>query len=150
MSPTPLHRCRWCARCRRGRSLGFFLAMAMGVALVSAACGAPGSASGGGTGTLVGRVLLWPTAPVCRPEAPCSAPLPYRQVQIKRTDGAVAATVTTDQQGRFTVALAPGTYEVYVVLGQGLPGVRQASSGAVTIVTGQTASVTVTVDSGIR
>jgi hypothetical protein len=62
----------------------------------------------------------------------------------------VAATVTTDQQGRFTVTLAPGPYEVHVVLGKGLPGMRQTNLGAVTIVAGQTASVTVTVDSGIR
>jgi Carboxypeptidase regulatory-like domain len=137
-------------RCGRLRPLGLLLAVTIGVVLVVAACGVPGSAAGGRTGTLSGRVLLWPTTPVCRPEAPCSAPLPGRHVQIKRADGTVAVTVTTDQQGRFTVALAPGPYEVHVVLGQGLPGMRQTSSGAVTIVAGQMASVTVTVDSGIR
>src|SRR5215472_4098558 len=114
--------------CGRLRPLVLLLSVTIGMALVVAACGVPGSATGGRTGTLSGRVLLWPTTPVCRPPPEsCSAPLPDRHVQIKRTDGTVAATVTTDQQGRFTVALAPGPYEVHVVLGQGLPGVRQTS-----------------------
>jgi hypothetical protein len=150
MPHAPLRRCRCCRRTRRGGPLGLLYSVTIGVALVVAACGVPGSATGGRTGTLVGRVLLSPTTPVCREDQPCSAPLPNRQVQIKRADGTVAATVTTDQQGRFTVALAPGTYTVHVVLGPGVPGVSQTSSGAVTIVAGQTASVTVTVDSGIR
>jgi hypothetical protein len=135
----------------RIRPLGLLLVAALGVAALFSACGITSSGTGGGsTGTLIVHVLISPTAPVCHVSSPCSSPLPHRQVHIERTTGAVVATETTNQQGEFTVGLAPGSYVVRVVIAPGLPGVRQTSSGAVNITAGQTVSATIIVDSGIR
>jgi hypothetical protein len=94
--------------------------------------------------------MLSPTQPVCRVSQPCSAPLPNRQVRIEHTNGTVDTTVTTNAQGRFSVALAPGNYVVQVVLRQGLPGLRQDTPGNVTIAAGKITTITIVVDSGIR
>jgi hypothetical protein len=133
----------------RAVSLGVLLALAC----VLAACGLQ-PASGGTQqheGTLMGTVVAGPTCPVERAENPCPPkPVPNREVRIETTGGTLAATVTTDGQGRFTVALAPGSYVVRVTMAPGLIGMRQTQVPRVQIVAGQTVHVQIELDTGIR
>jgi hypothetical protein len=80
-------------------------------------------------------------------ESPCpDKPYPGT-VQATRTGGG-SSQVKTDDQGRFRLALEPGTYVVTLMLSNaGPPTVRPVS---VTVVQGQFAQITVSVDTGIR
>lgn len=64
--------------------------------------------------------------------------------------GRVVTSTTTDDQGRFNLSLDPGSYVVRVAIVQGQVGMRQISSGDVTIVARQSTSVTIELDTGIR
>jgi hypothetical protein len=85
-----------------------------------------------------------------RAEQPCPPkPVPNRVVLVETTKGSVITQVTTDQQGRFTIALPPGTYDLLVasVAGQ-FPIQRKPQQ--VTILAGQTQQVQIMLDTGIR
>ena len=126
------------------------LALVLGVL---AACGVQPASEGAqqNQGTLTGTVVAGPTCPVARAEAPCPPkPVPNRAVRIETADGTLAATVTTDGQGHFRVALAPGSYVVRVTVGAGLVGMRQTTTPQVQILAGQTVHVQITLDTGIR
>ena len=139
---------------RKGRSdiaLRPIAMMTLGMLLMLSMTGCGGAgASSSQSAVLEGQVVLYPSKPVCVQGESCSAPLANRQVTISTPDKHAAATITTDQQGHFTATLAPGTYIVTVAIKPGLPGMRQMTPGNVTLVAGQTANVTITVDSGIR
>lgn len=101
-------------------------------------------------GTLNGEVLAGPTCPVERAEQPCPPkPLPNRVVLVKTTEGTVVAQVTTDQQGRFTIALAPGTYDLFVASEAGQFPIQREPQ-RVTVLAGQTQQVQIMLDTGIR
>ncbi|HEY7124481.1 MAG TPA: carboxypeptidase-like regulatory domain-containing protein [Ktedonobacterales bacterium] len=166
------------AQFRRLRAIGLVLGLVvvMGLLVVLSAC-APGSAGVGSQGvvntelpsptcpagqagqpcssqlpkgTLNGEVLAGPTCPVERAEQPCPPkPVPNRVVLVETTKGSVITQVTTDQQGRFTIALPPGTYDLLVasVAGQ-FPIQRKPQQ--VTILAGQTQQVQIMLDTGIR
>jgi hypothetical protein len=128
-------------RCR------FWLALAIALALAACTHILPG----GPQGTLVGDVVAGPTCPVEVAENPCPpAPVPNRQVRIETPVGAVAATVTTDAEGHFTVHLPPGHYVIHVAIIPGQVGFQQVTPGDVTLVAGQTTSITIELDTGIR
>jgi hypothetical protein len=57
--------------------------------------------------------------------------------------------VTTDQQGRFRITLAPGTYQV-LVPPDGNPFPIQRTPQPVTVIAGQTMQVQIELDTGIR
>lgn len=101
-------------------------------------------------GTVNGLVVAGPSCPVERADQPCPPkPVPDRVVMIETTGGKVVTHVTTDQKGRFTVTLAPGTYDLQVLPGASLyPVQRQRQQ--VTVVVGKTVQVQVMLDSGIR
>lgn len=127
----------------------FWPALAISVALALAACTQIGP--GGPQGTLVGDVVAGPTCPVEKAGNPCPPrPVPNRQVTIETSVGDVAATVTTDAQGHFTVHLPPGHYVVRVAIIPGQVGLRQVTPGDVIIVAGQITSITIELDTGIR
>ena len=127
----------------------FWPALAISVALALAACTQIGP--GGPQGTLVGDVVAGPTGPVEKAGNPCPPrPVPNRQVTIETSAGVIAATATTDAQGHFSVHLAPGHYVVRVAIIPGQVGLRQVTPGDVTIVAGQTATITIMLDTGIR
>ncbi len=106
---------------------------------------------GGPQGTLVGDVVAGPTCPVESIEHPCPPkPVPDRRVTIQTPGGAVVTTTTTDANGHFSVTLPPGNYVIQVTVGPGLVGIRQVTPGNVTVVAGQTVSVKIELDTGIR
>jgi hypothetical protein len=127
---------------------GALLVVSLGVLL--AACGLS-SGPGAGQGTLTGDVQASPTCPVEHVGQTCPpAPVPNRQVQILDGSGSVVAKTTTDKTGHFSVYLAAGAYVVKVAIVQGQVGILQISPGNVTIVAGQTTTVTIEMDTGIR
>jgi hypothetical protein len=70
-----------------------------------------GSAGGGVTTGLQGRVMRGPITPVCHVGKPCTAPAPGVKLYFSRS-GKVAATATTDKKGWYHVTLKPGRYSV--------------------------------------
>ena len=129
--------------------LAVIVALMLGIVTVFVAC-APGSASAPAQGTLSGTVVAGPTCPVERADQPCPPrPVPNRQVMIETASGTVVTSATTDQNGHFQVALAPGTYEVRVAPGTS-PFPIQRARQSVTITAGQTLKIQIELDTGIR
>jgi hypothetical protein len=111
-------------------------------------CTGGGPSSSGDSG-IRGAVLLGPTCPVETLESPCpDRPLADVEVRVLR-GGDVVATVRSDGEGRFAVALDPGRYEVQAVLEEGGPGMS-AKPVDVLVTSGVFKDVDVPVDSGIR
>jgi len=112
------------------------------------ACAGRGPSSSGDSG-IRGTVLLGPTCPVETVESPCpDRPLADVEVQVLQ-GGDVVATVRSDGDGRFTVALDPGHYEMQAMVKEGGSGMS-AKPVDVTVTSGEFADVNVPVDSGIR
>jgi hypothetical protein len=108
---------------------------------VLTACG--GSSTGGADSGIRGRALL---GPACSVE-PCSvSEPPYTGSLIVRKDGAVAANVKTDGDGRFEVRLEPGQY-VLESESAGLPLLKPVD---VTVRAHEFTNVDLAFDSGIR
>ena len=59
---------------------------------------------------LTGTVVRGPIAPVCDANVPCSAP--FSAGFTVGRNGVVVAQFQSDNNGRFTVSLSPGTYQV--------------------------------------
>ena len=101
-------------------------------------------------GTLIGEVVAGPTCPVATAEQPCPPrAVPNRLILIETPGGAIVTRVTTDQQGRFRIMLAPGTYRVLVPL-NGNPFPIQRTPQQVKVNAGQTMKVLIELDTGIR
>jgi hypothetical protein len=118
------------------------------VLLFLVGCAARGPSSSDGSG-IRGTVLLGPTCPVETLESPCPD-RPLADVEIRVLRGSdVVATVRSDGEGRFAVALDPGRYEVQAVVEEGGPGMS-AKPVDVVVTSGVFNDVNVPVDSGIR
>ncbi len=79
------------------------------LALIAAQCDGNGSPPPSG---IEGLVTIGPTCPVERIDTPC-ADKPYQAtIVVKDASGGEVTRVESGQDGRFTVALAPGTYMV--------------------------------------
>jgi hypothetical protein len=70
-----------------------------------------GSASATTSG-LRGVVTRGPTKPVCVAELPCSAPAKHASITFTR--GSSSRTVTTDANGHYRIALAPGSWKIVI------------------------------------
>ncbi len=106
----------------------------------------PGQNSSG----IEGEVVMGPTCPVERfPQEPGCGEQPYQAtVRIKTLDGKkVVAEFTSDKDGKFKVALAPGTYLVDPEVGRVYP---RASTQEVVVVKNVFTHITIQYDSGIR
>ena len=159
---------------RRHACLMAIFALGMGIVISISACAPGGAGVGAGStnptgapqststpppqititatseGTVDGLVVAGPSCPVERAEDPCPPkPVPDRLVVIETPGGKVVTRVTTDQQGHFTVRLAPGTYDLQVPSGSS-PYPVQHTRQQVNVVAGQTVQVQVLLDSGIR
>jgi hypothetical protein len=115
--------------------------------IVVAACSPPAAA----TGRLSGSAVAGPTCPVVTdpPQSGCAGrPVPDATLVIVDSSGNRVTTVTTDADGRFTLDLAPGSYEVQPQPVDGLMGT--APPVRVTITRDEPAEVTLSYDTGIR
>ena len=94
-------------------------------------------------GTLTGTVIIAPCQPVERAGQPPCPPRPGIRVHI---DGPNAGSLTgTDATGTYRVSLPPGTYQVWA---EG--GIVRPQPVSVRVVAGQTTTLNLVVDSGIR
>jgi len=76
-----------------------------------------------GYGTIKGRVTLSPTCPVeTLPPDPSCAPQPYQTiVSIQDVSGEIVASMSTDENGYYSIRVKPGTYDVVASSGNPLP-----------------------------
>ena len=96
---------------------------------------------------LRGIVLRGPITPVCRVEVPCDAPF-SADFSIDR-NGRVVSQFRSDQDGRFEVALEPGTYRI--VPASNAPIMFPASQAkTVDVLTSGFTEIRLTFDTGIR
>ena len=118
-------------------------ALAAFVAVSSA--GAATSSSG-----LRGIVMRGPIAPVCAVDQPCDAPA--KDVTLVFSRGEVVRRTTTNENGRYRVALAPGLYSVR--LGKAQRQVQRIGRGLqptrVRVLADRFRRVDFTIDTGIR
>jgi len=103
-------------------------------------------------GTLQGQVTIGPICPVERPDQPCTpTPETYaaRKVLVLSADGATRiATVSLNQTGYYRVDLDPGTYVVDINRG----GIDRSPDvpRTITLATGETVTLDIDIDTGIR
>jgi hypothetical protein len=118
-------------------------------ALVLSGCSA--SATSPATATIQGTVTAGPTCPVETVENPCPPKLVAgREVDLQTQDGSTVATTTTDSAGHYRFTTNAGSYVVHVRIVQGQVGLRQLTAGDVTVVAGQTITLDIELETGIR
>ena len=127
------------------RLLPWFAAL---VLLTSCGEAAPGTGADE-LGTVTGRVLTGPMCPVQIEASPCpEEPLAGEVVQLVQ-GRSVVATATSDARGNFSFEVEPGAYEL-AWAPTGDVGIRFAKPVPVTVVTGETVTADLLVDTGIR
>ncbi len=100
-------------------------------------------------GTLSGQVVARASCGAQNSVTPCPlAPVPRAALNILTPAGAVVTSVTSDQQGRFSVTLPPGSYMVQPAPTSGTAGIKGPAVAA-TVVAGQTVSIQVVVSAGL-
>jgi hypothetical protein len=92
-------------------------------------------------------VLAGPQCPVAIAGSPCPD-RPFAGTVLATQSGGGSSQVKTDDQGRFRLALEPGTYVVTLMLSN--TGPPTAKPVSVTVIQGKFAQITVAVDTGIR
>jgi len=118
--------------------------------LIGSCAGTTGETTGDDDSGITGVVLLGPQCPVVEENSPCPDEPTEAQVQVTTADGSdVVAMGRTDAQGRFRIAVDPGTY-----LAQALPiereGIVFGKPVNVTVITGTYTEVNLSLDTGIR
>src|SRR2546421_13119952 len=111
-----------------------------------AACGVP--AAGAGTG-IQGTVQAGRTCPVERINSPCPPHPLAATVVVRDASGVEVTRFHSGADGRYTVALAPGTYTL-VGLNIGTGFLPRPIPTSVTVTSGSYTTINVEYDSGIR
>lgn len=110
------------------------------------ACGSQRPAAGPPASLVTGTVAAGPVFPVARPGMPATRPVPGATVQALR-DNQVIATACTDETGRYQLRLQPGSY---LIRAQSDRYLSRQTSKTVTLSGGQTLTVNLVLDTGIR
>lgn len=88
--------------------------------------------------------------PADRADPPCSGtPVQANVVVLDQTSQTTLATVTTDADGRFTVALPSGIYKIRATRANGGPA-RRPTIRQVTVSAGRFTTITVRLVTGLR
>jgi hypothetical protein len=115
-----------------------------------AAC--PQTTNSTAAGTLVGKVSIGPICPVERVGQPCPAPpeaYAARTFLVLSSPKKPVASFHADEQGNYRLSLPPGTYTV-VSAKTGMGFMSKDLPRVVTIKAGQTTTLNISVDTGIR
>jgi hypothetical protein len=121
--------------------------MVLLLALGAWSCGTKSNGGGAGTSGIQGVVLAGPRCPVAIAGSPCPD-RPFPGTVLATRTGGGSSQVKTDDQGRFRLALEPGTYVVTLMLSN--TGPPTAKPVSVTVIQGKFTQVTLAVDTGIR
>lgn len=121
-----------------------FVAVTVSLAVAAMACGGPAGASGSG---IRGAVHVGPQCPVVQAGSPCPDEPFEGNVVVTDPSGRIVATVRSGADGRFEVAVPPGSYVVTVME---LQGAMFAKPVSVEVTAGRMSGVSVLVDTGIR
>jgi hypothetical protein len=82
------------------------------------------------------------------PVPPCDGPYPHYEITVYRTsDETIVATTSSDENGKYTISLNPGNYVIYTQNGLFEDDV---AANQVTITSGKTTILDLTIDTGIR
>ena len=101
-------------------------------------------------GLLAGLVTRGPLRPVEGPgDIRSSVAVPGARIIVSTLAGQEIQSVTTDDQGAYTVSLPPGTYRVTMVIPAGA-GFTKDLPATVTIVAGTKTRLNIRIDTGIR
>ena len=95
-------------------------------------------------GTVTGTVTVAPCRPVEMPGQPPCPPRAGIRVHFDQA-ATTRATALTDGSGTYVASLTPGTYQVWA---EG--GIARPAAVAVTVAAGQSVTLNLVVDSGIR
>ncbi|GAA3304194.1 hypothetical protein GCM10020218_103280 [Dactylosporangium vinaceum] len=102
------------------------------------------------TGTGIAGQTVMVACPVDRADPPClPKPVQARLSVLNTTTQAAVATVDTDAEGHFTVAVPAGSYLLRPVLISGGPA-RRPTNLPVTVTAGQYTTITMRIDNGLR
>ncbi|MGH2683228.1 MAG: carboxypeptidase-like regulatory domain-containing protein [Actinomycetota bacterium] len=112
--------------------------------LILASCARAGGAADSG---IEGRVLLGPQCPVVSEESPCPDKPVVAEVVAIRLEDREEFSARSGSDGRFRLALGPGTYEVQALV---TAGAMFAKPVNVTVPPGEFVRVDVLLDTGIR
>jgi hypothetical protein len=134
------------------RRVGPFVRRSIAALLLTvtlAACSGTPSVEGPGSRSGIrGVVTAGPGCPVVVQGSPCPDG-PWRgTVEVRTTDGEVVRAIETDDRGRFSIEIEPGSYEVTPVGVLGRPSAGVAER--VEVEHGAFAEVALVVDTGIR
>lgn len=116
---------------------------ALGAALLGALILGCGQQVTAVTGSVSGTLTASPCRPVERIGDPPCPPVPNVRVDFTGSDSRTVS-VSTDAGGRYLVSLPPGTYQVHVRSG------FRSQPDRVSVAAGQSITVDLTFDSGIR
>ena len=121
------------------------------ILVVGALAGVTGCLGSQNVGYLQGQVTIGPICPVERQNVTCPVPpeaYAARKVIVSAEDASTVMVVDINSTGFYQTALSPGTYTVDINHG----GMDRSSDvpTAVTIVSGQTVVLNISIDTGIR
>jgi|tagenome__1003787_1003787.scaffolds.fasta_scaffold20979527_5 hypothetical protein len=114
------------------------------VAVATAAAATPGQLQTG----VWGSVVRGPITPMCAAEQPCTAPARHVQLLFSQS-GQQVAQVTTDENGKYRLALKPGAYAVKLGAHSGAAG-RDLEPRTVHSLSTRWVHVNFSLDTGIR
>lgn len=100
------------------------------------------------TSGIVGLVLIGPMCPVMTLDDPCPDRPFAATIFVRDAEGRFLCEAASGDDGRFTIGLTPGSYQLDPV--DGPAGLPYAVSQLVTVLPGQYTEVTIGYDSGIR
>jgi hypothetical protein len=117
--------------------------------LIAANCNGDGSPKETPSSGIEGTVTIGPTCPVERSDTPCPDQPYHATMVVKDSGGSEVARVQSGVDGKFSIAIGPGTYTVAPQSANpgGLPFAREEP---VEVRAGAYTSVTIRFDSGIR
>jgi hypothetical protein len=118
------------------------------IVLLTATCGAPFIPTPTDSG-ITGQALVGPVCPVVIEGQDCSDQPYQATLTVNSLEGRKIVQFETDEQGKFTIPLAPGEYILHPETPQDMP-LPFAEEQRFTVLPGQYTRLTVLYDSGIR